>query len=90
MNSPEGMNISTMPSFALMRSFPDWETRFATFHLLKPHGSFTQIDGVTDPFDPASPPSIMPMTMTLDELDAILAYVSGIKPADLGAPLQFQ
>jgi len=87
-NRMKGMGST--PSFALMRSFPDWETRFATFHLLKPHGSFTQIDGVTDPFDPASPPSIVPMTMTLDELDAILAYVSGIKPADLGAPLQFQ
>ena len=87
-NRMKGMGAT--PSFALMRSFPDWETRFATFHILKPHGSFTQIDGITDPFDPASPPPIVPVTMTLDDLDAILAYVSGIDPADLGAPLQFQ
>ncbi len=87
-NRMKGMGAT--PSFALMRSFEDWETRFATFHLLKPHPSFTQLEGVTDAFDPASPPSIVPVTMTLDDLDAILAYVSGIEPADLGAPLQFQ
>lgn len=87
-NRMKGMGST--PSFALMRSFPDWETRFATFHILKPHGSFTQIDGITEPFDPASPPPIVPVTMTLDDLDAILAFVSGIEPADLGAPLQLQ
>lgn len=78
------------PSFALMRSFEDWQTRFATFHLLKPHPAFTQIDGVSEGFDPARPSPIAPLRLTLDELDAILAYVAGIAPADLGAPLQLQ
>lgn len=87
-NRMKGMGAT--PSFALMRTFDDWQTRFATFHMLKPHGSFTQIEGVTEPFDPASPPPIVPVRMTLDDLDAILAYVAGIPPADLGAPLQFQ
>ncbi|MEP0960887.1 MAG: hypothetical protein ABJQ70_07300 [Roseobacter sp.] len=87
-NRMKGMGAT--PSFALMRTFEDWDTRFATFHLLKPHPSFTQIEGVSDPFDPALPPPIVPITMTLDDLDAILAYVSVIEPADLGAPLQFQ
>jgi hypothetical protein len=87
-NRMKGMGAT--PSFALMRTFGDWEARFATFHLLKPHPSFTQLEGVTDAFDPASPPPIVPVVMTLDELDAILAYVAGIEPADLGAPLQFQ
>lgn len=90
-NETNRMNaIGSTPSFALMRTFDDWETRFATFHLLKPHPSFTQVDGVTDPFDPAAPPPLVPVTMTLEDLDAILAYVAGIAPADLGAPLQFQ
>lgn len=87
-NRMKGMGAT--PSFALMRTFADWETRFATFHMLKPHPAFTQIDGVTEAFDPATPPSIVPVTMTLDDLDAILAYVARIEPADLGAPLQFQ
>jgi hypothetical protein len=87
-NRMKGMGST--PSFALMRTFEDWQTRFATFHLLKPHPSFTQIDGVTEAFDPAAPPPIVPLDMTLDDLDAILAYVAGIEPADLGAPIQFQ
>lgn len=90
-NDTNRMNaIGSTPSFALMRTFADWETRFATFHFLKPHPSFTQVEGVTEAFDPASPPPIVPVQITLDDLEAILAYVSGIKPADLGAPLQFQ
>lgn len=87
-NRMKGMGST--PSFALMRTFEDWEARFATFHILKPHASFTQIEGVTDPFDPTLPPPIVPVSMTLDDLDAILAYVASIEPADLGAPLQFQ
>lgn len=87
-NRMKGMGAT--PSFALMRTFADWEARFATFHILKPHASFTQIEGVSDPFNPSSPPSIVPVRMTLDDLEAILAYVAGIEPADLGAPLQFQ
>ncbi|MEM9576656.1 MAG: hypothetical protein AAF999_06550 [Pseudomonadota bacterium] len=87
-NRMKGMGST--PSFALMRTFEDWETRFATFHELKPHPSFTQIDGITRAFDPARPPPIVPVTMTIGDLDAILAYVAGIAPADLGAPLQFQ
>ena len=69
---------------------PNWDTRFETFHLLNPHPSFTQIENVTEPFDPTLPPPIVPLTMTLDDLDAILAYVAGLEAADLGAPIQSQ
>lgn len=87
-NRMKGMGST--PSFALMRTFEDWETRFATFHELKPHPAFTQIEGISEAFDPSRPPPIVPVMMTLEDLDAILAYVAGIEPADLGAPLQFQ
>jgi hypothetical protein len=87
-NRMKGMGST--PSFALLRTFEDWQTRFATFHELKPHPSFTQLSGVSEAFDPSRPPPIVPLTMTLDDLEAILAYVAGIKPADLGAPLQVQ
>lgn len=82
--------MGSTPSFAVLRGFPDWDTRFATFHLLNPHPSFTQIEDVTEAFDPALPPPIVPLTMTLADLEAILAYVSGIEAADLGAPIQVQ
>jgi mono/diheme cytochrome c family protein len=82
--------IGSTPSFRLLRALPNWDTRFATFHLLSPHPSFTQIADVSDPFDPARPPPIAPMEMTLQDLEAILAYVSAVEPADLGAPLHLQ
>jgi len=82
--------IGSSPSFAVMRSFADWQARFEAFFALNPHPSFTLIDGVTEPFDASRPSPIVPLEMTLDELDAILAFVSRIPPADLGAPIQYQ
>lgn len=90
-NESNRMNaIGSTPSFGMMRNFADWDVRFATFWELKPHGAFTQIDGVTDPFDPARPSPIAPIEMSMGDVDAILAYVASIKPADLGAPIQSQ
>jgi len=80
--------IGSTPSFALMRNFGDWEGRFQTFFLLKPHPAFTQVADVTDPFPDNLPSPIAPIEVTLDEIDAIVAYVATIAPADLGAPVQ--
>ncbi|MEQ8898064.1 MAG: hypothetical protein RID23_13320 [Roseovarius sp.] len=82
--------IGSTPSFAVLRSLPDWEQRFAAFYVLNPHPSFTQIAEVTPPFDDLNPSPIVPMEMTLDEVDAVLAYVAAMDAADLGAPLQHQ
>lgn len=82
--------IGSTPSFGLIRTLEGWENRFETFYILKPHPSFTQVAGVTQPFDPARPPAIVPLQMTLADLEAILAFVAKIEPADLGAPLQSQ
>lgn len=82
--------IGSTPSFALMRTFGDWENRFRAFYVLKPHPAFTQVADLTPPFDETHPPPIAPVELTLDDLDAILAFVSQIEPADLGKPLQSQ
>ena len=82
--------IGSTPSFALMRTFPDWQQRFGGFYTLIPHPSFSQITNVTESFDPSRPPVINPLELTIGELDDILAFVATIKPADLGAPLQTQ
>jgi hypothetical protein len=83
-------SIGSTPSFAVMRSFSDWQMRFEAFFALNPHPSFTIVEGVTEPFDITRPPPIVPLVLTLDDLEAILAFVSRIEPADLGAPIQYQ
>jgi mono/diheme cytochrome c family protein len=90
-NEKNRMNgMGSTPSFAMLRSLRDWDDRFARFFLLNPHPAFTQIAEVSEPFDPSLPPPIVPMEMTQGDLDAIMAYVQGIAPADLGAPLHLQ
>ncbi|NSX55566.1 hypothetical protein HRQ87_12205 [Sulfitobacter sp. 1151] len=90
-NDTNRMNdIGSTPSFAVLRTFSDWDVRFQIFYTLKPHGAFTQVDGVTDPFDPLRPSPIAPIAMTIQDLDAIIAFVATVQPADLGAPIQHQ
>ena len=82
--------IGSTPSFALLRSFDNWQERFSTFYVLNPHPSFSQVTGVTAPFDETLPPPISPLRLTQDELDDITAFAASIKPADLGGPLVHQ
>jgi hypothetical protein len=81
-------SIGSTPSFAVLRTLRDWEDRFQAFYVLNPHPAFTQIEDVTDPFDPTRPPPIAAVEMTLDDLENIMAFVQGIAPADLGRPVQ--
>lgn len=87
-NRMDGMGQT--PSFALLRTFPDWQNRFSTFYVLNPHPSFSQIADITLPFALNLPPAIVPLEITQDDLESIVAYVATIPPADLGAPLQNQ
>ncbi len=82
--------IGSTPSFALLRSFPDWQERFETFFLRKPHPAFTQVAEVTEPFAANLPSPIAPIEVTLEEITAIVGFVASIKAADLGAPIQSQ
>lgn len=86
----DSFGIGSTPSFFVMRTFEDWQSRFAGFYALKPHGAFTQLEGVTDPFPIDRPSPIAPIELTLDDLEAILAYVAVLDPADLGKPLEHQ
>jgi len=82
--------IGSTPSFFALRSLGNWEDRFAAFFALNPHPAFTQVKDVTDPFPVDRPSPIVPVAMTLDDLEAIIAYVAALEPADLGAPLDHQ
>lgn len=76
--------IGSTPSFAALRTFPDWEDRMKAFWTLRPHPSFTQIDGITEPFPEDRPAHVHPVTLTLDEVAEIVEYARSIEPADLG------
>ncbi len=90
-NEKNRMNgLGSTPSFRALKAMQDWDYRFQVFHVLNPHPAFTQIADVTEPFDPMRPSPIAPMDLTQDDLDAILAYVYSLVPADLGAPVQAQ
>ncbi len=82
--------IGSTPSFGVLRAMPDWETRFRDFYALNPHPAFTQLVGVTDPFNADRPSPITPVQLTPDELEALLAYVATMPAADLGAPIAHQ
>ena len=78
-------SIGSTPSFAVMRNYPKWRARFEGFYAEPPHIAVTQIEGVTEPFDPARPPPIAPMVLTEGDVVAILGFVETIEPKDVGA-----
>jgi hypothetical protein len=82
--------LGSTPSFGMLRNLRDWEDRFRAFYMLNPHPAFTQVAEVTEPFHETQPSPIAPVEMTLDQLEAILAYVAAMQPADLGAPVKHQ
>lgn len=82
--------IGSTPSFAVLRSLDDWMERFWAFYALNPHPSFTIIPDVTEPFDETRPSPISPVTLTLEELENIVAYTATMDPADLGSPIAHQ
>lgn len=80
--------IGSTPSFAALRGRPDWSDLFRAFFVHNPHPSFTQVEGVTEPFDPNKQIHVAPVEITLEEIEAITAFVATIKPKKLGRPVQ--
>jgi mono/diheme cytochrome c family protein len=77
--------IGSTPSFAVLKTIADWEERMKAFWTLRPHPSFTQIEGVTEPFPADRPAHVHPISLTLQELERIVAYARTVPPADLGS-----
>ena len=82
--------VGSTPSFAVLRTFDDWVERFEAFYVLKPHPSFSEVEGITPPFEEGRAPTIAPVKLTLEELADITAYAASLTPADLGAPIRHQ
>lgn len=80
--------IGSTPSFGALRGRENWPDLFRAFYVHNPHPSFTQVEGVTEPFDPKRQIHVAPVEITLDEIEAIAAFVDTIEPKDLGARVQ--
>lgn len=82
--------IGSTPSFPALRGRIGWSDLFLSFFAENPHPSFTQIEGVTEPFDDSRPSHIAPVELTLDDVEAITAYVATLEPKNLGAGVKAQ
>ena len=80
--------IGSTPSFAALRGRSNWSDLFRAFWTHNPHPSFTQVEGLTEPFTEDRVSHITPIEMTPEELEAITAFVATITPKDLGRPVQ--
>ncbi|MDJ0629009.1 MAG: hypothetical protein QNJ44_12175 [Rhodobacter sp.] len=80
--------IGSTPSFGAMRARPHWVDLFTKYWSENPHPSFTEVIGVTEPFGPGHESHVAPVQLTLDEIDAIVAFVGTLKPKNLGRPVQ--
>lgn len=79
--------IGSTPSFAALRGREGWSDLFRAFWSHNPHPSFTTVDGVSAP-DESAVVHIAPVEITLDEIEAITAFVATIEAKDLGRPVQ--
>ncbi len=80
--------IGSTPSFGALKTLPKWPDSFAAFWTINPHPAFTQIEGITPPFDPARPSPIAPIVMTIEEVEAIASFVSQLPAKDLGGAVE--
>lgn len=80
--------IGSTPSFGAMKNLSGWLDSFSAFWTINPHPSFTQIEGVTEPFNPSRPPPISPLVLTLEEVEAITAFVVAMPTKDLGGAVE--
>lgn len=80
--------IGSTPSFAAMRAREHWFDLFSKYWSENPHPSFTEVVGVTEPFGEGRVTHIAPVQITLQEIDAIIAFVETIEPKNLGRPIR--
>ena len=67
--------IESTPSFIGMKYLSDWERRFEEFYILPPHPALVNIAEVSVERDDSRPAFVQEITLTLEDVDAILAFV---------------
>lgn len=77
-HNPMG-GIGSTPSFQLLRTMKDWRERFESFYARRPHPVHVRVEGL--PPLTGLPPNAAPFTITVADVDHILALVETIEPA---------
>ena len=67
--------IESTPSFIGMKRLADWERRYTEFYILPPHPALVRIQEVSAERDEERPAFVTEIVLTLDDVDAILAFV---------------
>ena len=67
--------IESTPSFIGMKRLADWERRYTEFYILPPHPALVRILEVSAERDEERPAFVTEIVLTLDDVDAILAFV---------------
>jgi len=80
--------IGSTPSFAALRGRSRWSDLFMTFWTANPHPSFTQVEGYTEPFPTQRPVHVAPVEISMEEVEAITAFVGTMAAKDLGRPVE--
>ncbi|MEZ7813833.1 MAG: hypothetical protein QMB16_09200 [Paracoccaceae bacterium] len=82
--------IGSTPSFGALRALEDWEERMMTFYVRNPHPAFMRVTDVSAEFDEMRPATISLIELSLEEVEAIQAYVASVIPADLGVKVLYE
>lgn len=70
--------VSSTPSFQLIvNRLADWEERFSTFYVRRPHPAIVRVNGAQPPED--QPLMVHPIDFDLDDIDALLAFVATLR-----------
>ena len=79
--NPTG-GIESTPSFSGIKYLADWERRFGEFYILPPHPALVRIAEVTAERDASQPAFVHEIHLTLEDVDAILAFVRTLPTPD--------
>ena len=79
--NPTG-GIESTPSFSGIKYLADWERRFGEFYILPPHPALVRIAEVTSERDASQPAFVHEIHLTLDDVEAILAFVRTLPTPD--------
>ena len=79
--NPTG-GIESTPSFSGIKYLADWERRFGEFYILPPHPALVRIADVTADRDVSQPAFVHEIHLTLEDVDAILAFVRTLPTPD--------